>query len=66
VEVDALLADLKGDTDLAWLVERVVRNNLPRVVVPAAAQEAWATRDPTGWKKVLAWLEVNGITVIRI
>ena len=66
VEVDALLADLNANTDLAWLVERVVRNNLPWVVVPAAAQDAWAARDPIGWKKVLAWLEVNGIAIIWI
>ena len=32
--VDVLLADLKTNTDLAWLVERVARNNLPWVVVP--------------------------------
>ena len=66
MEVDTLLAELNADTDLAWLVERVVRNRLPRVVVPRAAQEAWAARDPAGWKKVLAWLEVSGIAVIRI
>ncbi len=35
-----LLAELKPNTDLAWLVERVARNNLPRVVVSAAAVEA--------------------------
>jgi hypothetical protein len=66
IEVDALLAELNGNTDLAWLVERVVRNKLPWVVVPAAAQLAWAERDPIGWNKVLAWLAVNGITVIRL
>src|SRR6266481_5863171 len=38
---DALLAQLKSSTDLAWLVERVVRNDLPWVVVPAAALRAW-------------------------
>lgn len=66
VEIEALLAELNANTDLAWLVERVVRNHLPWVVVPGAAQDAWAQRDPTGWNKVLAWLEANGITVIRI
>lgn len=65
-EIEALLAELNASTDLAWLVERVVRNHLPWVVVPGAAQDAWAERDPAGWKKVLAWLEANGITVIRI
>ena len=65
-EVEALLADLKANTDLAWLVERVVRYSLPWVVVPGAAQDAWAARDPVGWKRVRAWLEANGIAVIRI
>ncbi len=65
VEADALLAELNGDTDLAWLVERVLAHGLRWVVVPAAAQAAWAARDPNGWTKVSAWLEANGIDVIR-
>jgi hypothetical protein len=66
VEADALLADLKGSTDLASLVERVARKNLPKVVVPAATLDAWAARDPVGWEKVSSWLAANGITVVRI
>jgi hypothetical protein len=62
----ALLAELKPNTDRAWLVERVVRGNLPRVVVSAAAVEAWEDRDPLGWAKVSAWLAANGVTVVRI
>jgi len=62
----ALLAELKPNTDLAWLVERVARNNLPWVVVSATALEAWEDRDPLGWAKVAAWLAANGVTVVRI
>jgi len=62
----ALLADLKGNTDLARLVERAVRQDLLWVVVPDAALKAWAERDPVGWKKVAEWLAGNGIPVIRI
>ena len=62
----ALLAELKANTDLAWLVERVARNNLPRVVVSAAAVKAWEDRDPLGWTKVSAWLAANGVAVVRI
>ena len=62
----ALLAGLKGNTDLASLIERVVRSDLPWVVVPDAALQAWETRDPIGWKKVAEWLATNGIAVIRI
>jgi len=63
---DALLAQLKSSTDLAWLVERVVRNDLPWVVVPAAALRAWEERDPVGWAKVSAWLAANKVGVVRI
>src|SRR5229473_648621 len=45
---DALLAQLNSSTDLAGLVERVVRNNLPWVVVPAAALRAWDAKDAPG------------------
>ena len=62
----ALLAELKPNTDLAWLVERVARDNLPRVVVSAAAVEGWEARDPFGWAKVSAWLAANGVAVVRI
>jgi hypothetical protein len=62
----ALLAQLGPTTDLAALVERVVRNRLPWVVVPAAALRAWEERDPDGWAKVSAWLTSNGVVVVRI
>ncbi len=63
---DALLAELNANTDLAWLVERVAQNNLPWVVVSAAAVEGWEDRDPLGWAKVSAWLAVKGVTIVRI
>src|SRR5258708_39513555 len=56
----ALLAELKPNTDLAWLVERVARNNLPRVVVSAAAIEAWEDRDPLGCAKETAGVAGKG------
>lgn len=64
--VDTLLADLKTNTDLARLVERVARNGLPWVVVPAKAMDAWAERDPVGWSKVSDWLAAKGVAVIRL
>ena len=62
----ALLAELRSNTDLAGLVERVVRNDLPRVFVPAAALRAWEERDPGGWAKVSAWLTTNDVAIVRI
>jgi hypothetical protein len=61
-----LLGELAPNTDLASLVERVVRDSVPWVVIPAAALTAWGQRDPAGWAKVSAWLAVNGVTIVRI
>ena len=36
----ALLAELYPNTDLAGLVDRVARNKIPRLVIPAAALTA--------------------------
>lgn len=62
----ALIAELNSNTDLPSLIERVVRNSLPWVVIPAAALTAWEERDPAGWAKVSAWLAVNEVTIVRI
>jgi hypothetical protein len=47
----ALLAELNSNTDLAGLVERVARNNVPWLVIPAVALTAWEERDGEGWAK---------------
>jgi hypothetical protein len=61
-----LLAELSPNSDLAWLVERVSRADLPWVVIPGAAITAWEGRDPAGWEKVSEWLAVRGVIVVRI
>ena len=61
-----LLAELSPNSDLAWLVERVSRTDLPWVVIPGAAITAWEGRDPAGWEKVSEWLAVRGTTIVRI
>ena len=65
-DAEALLVQLGPSPDLAALVERVVRNRLPWVVVPAAALRAWEERDSDGWAKVSAWLTSNDVVVVRI
>ena len=65
-DAEALLVQLGPSPDLAALVERVVRNRLPWVVVPAAALRAWEGRDSDGWAKVSAWLASNDVVVVRI
>jgi hypothetical protein len=62
----AILAELNPSTDLASLVERVSRNNLPWVVAPAPAVAAWERRDPSGWASVLRWFEAKGVTIVRV
>ena len=44
-----LLSDLGPDSDLARLVQRVTRDQLPWVVVSSAAVTAWTRRDREGW-----------------
>ena len=63
---EAILAELNPSTDLASLVERVCRNDLPWIVVPALALAAWEQRDPSGWAKVRTWLATKGVTIVRI
>lgn len=62
----ALLAELNPNTDLAGVVERVARNNVPWLVIPAAAVTAWEERDAEGWAKVAAWLALKGVAIVRI
>jgi len=64
--IAAILAELNPSTDLASLVERVCRNDLPWIVVPALSLAAWEQRDPSGWAKVLTWLETKGVTIVRL
>lgn len=62
----AILSELNPSTDLASLVERVSRNDLSWVVVPALTLAAWEQRDPSGWAQVRAWLEQKGVTLVWI
>jgi hypothetical protein len=61
-----LLTDLRSNSDLARLVQRVTEDRLPWVVVSSAAVLAWTRRDPDGWAKVSAWLEERGVALVRI
>ncbi len=61
-----LIAALKPNIDLARLVDRVARADLPWVVVSRAAAAAWEREDPAGWAKVSQWLAVKGVAVVRI
>jgi len=51
---------------LAAVVERVLREEAPYAVVPAAGVEAWRTREPGLWGKVVAWLDERGVTLVQV
>ncbi len=61
-----LLKELQASqTDLARLVERVSREQLPWVTVGTSAVIAWQRREPEAWAKVRAWLAERGVGVAR-
>ena len=61
-----LLEDLGARSDLARLVERVNRERVPWIVVPAAAVTGWTRKDPEAWAKFSAWLAERGVALVRI
>ena len=61
-----LLATLTPGTDLVRVVERVCRARLSHVVVSAAAEAAWAAKDPAGWARVREWLAGQRAQIVRI
>lgn len=64
---DELLSDLRGSqTDLARIVEAVVRDRLPYVVVPVQAVKSWELREPHHWAKVAEWLADQNVTLVQV
>lgn len=61
-----VLATLTPCTDLVRVVERVSRAKLPYVVVTAAAEAAWAAKDPAGWARVREWLAAQRAQIVRV
>jgi hypothetical protein len=62
-----LLNDLRSSqTDLARIVEAVVRDRLPYVVVPMQAVRSWERRDPDHWAKVAGWLAAQNVAVVQV
>jgi hypothetical protein len=62
-----LLNDLRSSqTDLARVVEAVVRDRLPYVVVPMQAVKSWERREPDHWAKVAGWLAAENVAVVQV
>jgi len=64
---DELIDDLRRtQTDLARLIEAVVRDRLPYVVVPVQAVRSWERREPQHWAKVSGWLADQNVAVVQV
>jgi len=64
---DELMDDLRrSQTDLARLIEAVVRDRLPYIVVPIQAVRSWERREPQHWAKVSGWLADQNVAVVQV
>jgi len=62
-----LLDDLRSSpTDLARVVEAVVRDRLPNVIIPVEAVRSWERRAPDHSAKVVTWLTAQNIAVVQV
>jgi len=64
---DDLLNDLRSSpTDLARIVEAVVRDRLPYVKIPVQTVRSWERRAPDDWAKVASWLAAQNVAVVHV
>ena len=64
---DDLMNDLRSSqTDLIRLIEAVVRDRLPYVVVPVQAVRSWQRREPQHWARVSGWLADQNVAVVQV
>ena len=62
-----LLNDLRtSKTDLVRLVEAVIRNKSPYVVVPIQAVTSWERREPDHWARVSGWLADSNVSLVKV
>jgi hypothetical protein len=62
-----LLNDLRrSPTDLARIVEAVVRDGVPYVKIPVQAVRSWERRAPDHWAKVASWLAAQNVAVVEV
>ena len=64
---DELMNDLRSSQpDLIRLIEAVVRDRLPYVVVPVQAVRSWQRREPHHWARVSGWLADQNVAVVQV
>jgi len=64
---DELLSDLRDSkTDLARVIEAVVRDRLPCIVVSSYAVKAWKEREPQHFAMVTEWLAAHNVAIVQV
>lgn len=64
---DELLSDLRTSrADLARVIETVVRDRLPYIVVPSQAVRAWREEEPHRWAEAVGWLAAHNVALVQV
>jgi hypothetical protein len=67
IAADELLNDLRtSKTDLIRIVEGVLRDRPPYVVVAVQAVTSWERREPQQWAKVAGWLAAQNVSLVKV
>jgi hypothetical protein len=67
IAADELLEDLRtSKTDLIRIVEGVLRDRPPYVVVAVQAVTSWERREPQRWAKVAGWLAAQNVSLVKV
>ena len=62
-----LLSELGGiDAGLVRLLQRVLDNETPFVVVSPVAISGWRARVPEAWTRAEGWLRHHGIAIVEV
>jgi len=64
---DELLLDLRTSrADLARLIETVMRDRLPYIIIPTQAVQAWREEDPHRWAETAGWLTAHNVALVLV
>jgi hypothetical protein len=64
---DELLMELRtSPTGLAGMIETVVRDRLPYIVIPTQAVQAWKEKEPLRWAKAAGWLAAHNVALVQV
>ena len=67
IATNDLLNDLRtSKTDLIRIVEGVLRDRPPYVVVAVQAVTSWERREPQQWAKVAGWLAAQNVSLVKV